>query len=99
MRQKQQKGTRVAVPAWQIQEDAFGDGKERSGGELVWLCRRKRLGPAFGGRGWQGWGIPSWEWKSGMTDSPFVQGLGDSVRGISGLSVGRGSFAAVGFSG
>lgn len=49
MRQKQRgnalgwEGARVAVPAWHIQEGAFGDGKERSRGELIWLCWRKRL--------------------------------------------------------
>lgn len=46
--------------------------------------------PAFGGIGWQGWGVPSWECKSPKTNSPFVGGmLGDSVPGISCLSVGE----------
>lgn len=43
MRQKQRvdalgwKGTRVTVPAWHIQEDALGDGKESSRFDLVVL--------------------------------------------------------------
>lgn len=82
------------MPTWHIQENALEDGKERSKGKLMWLCWRKRLNPAFEGRGWQGWGIPSWECKSLKTNSPFVEGLGDSVCGI---SVGRGSFSSVRF--
>lgn len=71
------KGTRVAVPAWHIQDDAFGDGKQRSKGELIWLCQRKMLDPAFGERGWQGWGIPSWVCRSPKTNSLFLERLGD----------------------
>lgn len=36
-------GNKGSVPAWHIQDDAFGVGKERSKGELICLFWGKRL--------------------------------------------------------